>query len=81
MNCDKIYINLNNPCITKQDIRIKVWDQLEKNNIANFPRPVHNRIPNFHGAAAAGQRLARLPEFQDAQVIKVNPDKPQEEVR
>lgn len=32
---------------TKWDIRQKVWDYIEDNNLANFPRPVHNRIPNF----------------------------------
>lgn len=32
---------------TKWDIREKVWDYIEANDLANFPRPVHNRIPNF----------------------------------
>ena len=33
--------------VTKESIRKTVWDYLESNNLANFPRPVHNRIPNF----------------------------------
>lgn len=32
---------------SKWDIRQKVWDYIEEKNLANFPRPVHNRIPNF----------------------------------
>uniref|UniRef100_A0A4W3IR89 Methenyltetrahydrofolate synthetase domain containing n=1 Tax=Callorhinchus milii TaxID=7868 RepID=A0A4W3IR89_CALMI len=35
------------PGITKWDIRQKVWDYMEANDLANFPRPVHHRIPNF----------------------------------
>ena len=34
---------------TKSSIRQKVWETIEKNDIANFPRPVYNRIPNFKG--------------------------------
>ena len=67
--------------ITKDSIRRKIWDLMEKNDIANFPRPVYNRIPNFKGAYAAGNKVATLPEFQQARNIKVNPDKPQEQVR
>lgn len=66
---------------TKQSIRVKVWDYIEKENLANFPRPVHNRIPNFKGADEAGIAVTKLPEFSLARTIKVNPDKPQEEVR
>jgi hypothetical protein len=46
-----------------------------------FPRPVHHRIPNFVDAEAAAQRLAMLPEFKGARVVKVNPDTPQKMVR
>ena len=66
---------------TKSSIRQKVWETIEKNDIANFPRPVYNRIPNFKGANVAGQKVIELDEFKTAKVIKVNPDKPQEEVR
>ena len=31
----------------KWSIRHRVWDYLEMENIAQNPRPVHNRIPNF----------------------------------
>jgi len=67
--------------VTKESIRQAVWNFLEKNDIANFPRPVKNRIPNFKGAEVAGQKVSSLSEFCDAMVVKVNPDKPQEEVR
>uniref|UniRef100_A0A669QUU6 Methenyltetrahydrofolate synthase domain-containing protein n=1 Tax=Phasianus colchicus TaxID=9054 RepID=A0A669QUU6_PHACC len=32
---------------SKGDIREKVWDYLEASGLAEFPRPVHHRIPNF----------------------------------
>jgi len=66
---------------TKSSIRQKVWETIEKNDIANFPRPVYNRIPNFKGANIAGQKVIELEEFKKAKIVKVNPDKPQEEVR
>ncbi|MBN3316595.1 MTHSD protein, partial [Atractosteus spatula] len=69
------------PGVTKWDIRQKVWDYIEANDLANFPRPVHHRIPNFKGAAHAGHRLSGLQEFRAGRVIKVNPDKPQEQAR
>jgi 5-formyltetrahydrofolate cyclo-ligase len=65
----------------KWRIRKAVWDYLEDNNIAQFPRPVHHRIPNFMGADEAAENLATLPEFQAADVVKVNPDTPQRQVR
>ncbi len=33
--------------LTKSSIRQNVWSYLEDNDIAQFPRPVFNRIPNF----------------------------------
>ena len=33
--------------LSKQVIRQRVWEFMERNDIANFPRPVYNRIPNF----------------------------------
>lgn len=65
----------------KWKIRKKVWNYLEDNDIADPPRPVHNRIPNFKGSNEAGQRVAQLPEFKAAKVVKVNPDTPQRSVR
>jgi 5-formyltetrahydrofolate cyclo-ligase len=62
-------------------IRKRLWDLMEAEDIARFPRPVHHRIPNFVGADQAAARLAELPEFTSAKCIKVNPDTPQRPVR
>ena len=42
----------------------------QDNGLADFPRPVHHRIPNFQGSSKAGERLAELPEFTEAKVVK-----------
>lgn len=41
----------------------------------------HGRIPDFVGAAATAQRLAALPAWRQAHVIKANPDQAQLPVR
>ena len=73
------FANLRTPW--KWTIRKRIWDLLEAENIARPPRPVHHRIPNFDGAEVAAERLAELPEFEQAQCVKVNPDTPQKAVR
>eukprot|EP00588_Corethron_pennatum_P007163 CAMPEP_0194297424 /NCGR_PEP_ID=MMETSP0169-20130528/58854_1 /TAXON_ID=218684 /ORGANISM="Corethron pennatum, Strain L29A3" /LENGTH=373 /DNA_ID=CAMNT_0039047221 /DNA_START=73 /DNA_END=1194 /DNA_ORIENTATION=- len=65
----------------KWRIRKSIWDYMEEKDSAQFPRPVHHRIPNFVGAADAAERLATLPQFKSANMIKVNPDTPQRQVR
>ncbi|XP_071099465.1 methenyltetrahydrofolate synthase domain-containing protein-like isoform X1 [Haliotis cracherodii] len=67
--------------VTKWSIRKQVWDFIEDHNLANFPRPVHHRIPNFKGAVNAAEKVKDLEEFQVAKVVKVNPDKPQQDAR
>lgn len=69
------------PGAWKWAIRQRVWDLLESKNLAQLPRPVHHRIPNFVGAGAAAAKLASLPAFQTARCVKVNPDTPQKQVR
>uniref|UniRef100_A0A673MY63 Methenyltetrahydrofolate synthetase domain containing n=1 Tax=Sinocyclocheilus rhinocerous TaxID=307959 RepID=A0A673MY63_9TELE len=66
---------------TKWDIRHKVWNYIEVKNLASFPRPVHNRIPNFKGALEACEKVPLLEIFTKAAVVKVDPDKPLEGVR
>ncbi|XP_004704810.2 methenyltetrahydrofolate synthase domain-containing protein isoform X4 [Echinops telfairi] len=66
---------------TKQDIREQIWDYMESKNLADFPRPVHHRIPNFKGAPRAAEHLPRLQEFSVARTVKVNPDAPQRNAR
>ncbi|WP_266078254.1 5-formyltetrahydrofolate cyclo-ligase [Haladaptatus caseinilyticus] len=65
----------------KDDLRDRIWTRLEDDGIARFPFPPHGRIPNFAGAKAAAARLADLPEWRDANVVKANPDAPQLPVR
>jgi 5-formyltetrahydrofolate cyclo-ligase len=64
----------------KQAIRGKVWALLERNGAARFPG-AKGRIPNFVGAEAAAERLAGLPAWKRARVVKANPDAPQLPVR
>ena len=54
---------------------------MEAEDYACQPRPVHHRIPNFVDADRAAARLGRLPEFEAAAMVKVNPDTPQRAVR
>jgi hypothetical protein len=69
------------PGAWKWNIRKRVWDILESQNLARDPRPVHHRIPNFVHAETAASKLASLLEFEAAQTVKVNPDTPQKQVR
>ena len=64
----------------KDDIREHVWSLLTAERVARFPG-ARGRIPNFVGAEAAARRLAALPEWRAARVIKCNPDAPQLPVR
>ncbi|XP_028257513.1 methenyltetrahydrofolate synthase domain-containing protein [Parambassis ranga] len=70
-----------NPGASKWDIRQKVWDYIEEKNLANFPRPVHNRIPNFKGASEACAKVPELQVFTQTAEVKVDPDKPLEGAR
>ncbi|WP_433533455.1 5-formyltetrahydrofolate cyclo-ligase [Micromonospora sp. CA-263727] len=63
----------------KQAIRERVWALLERER-AVAPG-VHGRIPAFFGAEAAADRLAELPFWQSARVVKAVPDKAQLPVR
>lgn len=63
----------------KRPIRERIWALLEQERAV--PPGVHGRIPAFHGAEAAAARLAALPSWQAARVIKAVPDKAQLPVR
>jgi 5-formyltetrahydrofolate cyclo-ligase len=63
----------------KQQIRERMWDLLERERAVE--PGVHCYIPAFKGADAAAQRLASLPVWQAAQVIKSVPDRAQQPVR
>jgi 5-formyltetrahydrofolate cyclo-ligase len=64
----------------KQAVRERVWALLEREGVARFPGAT-GRIPNFAGAPAAAARLASLPAWRAARVVKANPDAPQLPVR
>jgi 5-formyltetrahydrofolate cyclo-ligase len=64
----------------KQAVRERVWALLERERVVRFPG-AEGRIPNFAGASAVAGRLASLPEWRAARVVKANPDAPQLPVR
>jgi 5-formyltetrahydrofolate cyclo-ligase len=64
----------------KQRVRERVWQTLQEEGASRFPG-ARGRIPNFRGAEAAAERLAELPEWEAADVVKSNPDAPQLPVR
>ena len=64
----------------KQEVRERIWQTLKDEGAARFPG-ARGRIPNFRGAEGAAERLAELPEWQAAAVVKSNPDAPQLPVR
>ncbi|NXA88455.1 MTHSD protein, partial [Melanocharis versteri] len=66
---------------SKWDIREKVWEHLEASGLAEFPRPVRGRIPNFKGSPQACCSLRELDVFSRAREVKVDPDKPLEGAR
>ncbi len=64
----------------KQEIRRARWKALRTAGVARFPGAV-GRIPNFTGAEAAAERLARERVWERARTIECNPDLPQRPVR
>lgn len=65
----------------KEELRERIWDELEESGVARFPFPPHGRIPNFAGADEAAQRLRNVDAWREADVLKSNPDSPQLPVR
>ncbi|WP_239310636.1 5-formyltetrahydrofolate cyclo-ligase [Frankia sp. Cj3] len=63
----------------KQAVREKVWRLLDREKAA--PRDSYGKIPGFHGAELTAERLAEMPEWQAARVVKANPDFAQLPVR
>src|SRR4030095_7707079 len=66
--------------MTKSDIRQKVWQTMQREEVTRFPGAV-GRIPNFAGAERAAQLLREMAVWRRALVVKVNPDAPQLPVR
>jgi 5-formyltetrahydrofolate cyclo-ligase len=65
---------------SKDEVRRDVWRAMDREGVSRFPG-AEGRIPNFAGAKAAADRLARHPAWTSAQVIKANPDSPQTHAR
>ncbi len=64
----------------KEEVRREVWRAMDREGVSRFPG-AEGRIPNFAGAKAAGERLARHSAWTGAQTIKANPDAPQTHAR
>lgn len=63
----------------KDVLRADVWGALEATAVN--VGPVRSRIPNFAGADLAAWRLAQVPAWRQARIVKCNPDPPQIPVR
>jgi 5-formyltetrahydrofolate cyclo-ligase len=63
----------------KDRLRDAVWNGLETSGVN--VGPVRSRIPNFAGADLAAWNLAQVRAWQEARIIKCNPDPPQIPVR
>lgn len=58
----------------KDRLRAEIWSLLYKENICQ--RNPQGHIPNFKGCEKAAEKLAGLSIWQEANVIKCNPDSP-----
>ena len=65
---------------SKEEVRRDVWRAMDREGVSRFPG-ADGRIPNFAGAKAAAERLARHHAWADAETIKANPDSPQTHAR
>jgi 5-formyltetrahydrofolate cyclo-ligase len=65
---------------SKDELREKVWSQLQEQKVARFPG-AEGRIPNFIGAEACAGVLAQTLFWRSAKVLKANPDSPQRAIR
>lgn len=63
----------------KDRLRSEIWSQLDQQGAAT--REPYGHIPGFVGGTEAAERLAALPFWQAARVIKANPDTAQVAVR
>lgn len=61
----------------KNVLRRRVWDLLDQRGVVAGNNSARGRIPNFIGAQAAADRLAALPTWEKACVLKAVPDKAQ----
>lgn len=57
-----------------------MWNLLESSAVVRG-KSVHDKIPAFHGAQEAAERIFELDVWKKARVIKSNPDQPQRPLR
>jgi 5-formyltetrahydrofolate cyclo-ligase len=65
---------------SKDEVRADVWHSMDREGVSRFPG-AEGRIPNFAGAKAAAERLAKHPAWVRVETIKANPDSPQTHAR
>ena len=65
--------------VNKDALRDRIWTELETSGIGI--EPIRESISNFQGAEQAAERLAEMPFWKSAKVVKSNPDAPQIPVR
>ena len=65
---------------SKDEVRADVWQSMDREGVSRFPG-AEGRIPNFGGAKAAAERLAKHPAWVRAETLKANPDSPQTHAR
>jgi 5-formyltetrahydrofolate cyclo-ligase len=63
----------------KDSLRQHIWSTLHDQKLTK--RVPFGHIPNFIGAERAAARLRELPIWQEAKVVKCNPDSPQTAIR
>ncbi|MFP3952424.1 MAG: 5-formyltetrahydrofolate cyclo-ligase [Candidatus Bathyarchaeia archaeon] len=68
-------------CGGKREIRERIWRLMDDKHVSRFPFPIEGRTPNFEGADIAAGRLLDVNPFLEAEVVKVNPDYAQVDVR
>jgi 5-formyltetrahydrofolate cyclo-ligase len=61
---------------SKNEIRERIWSRLQEEKVARFPG-AEGRIPNFIGAEACARVLSQMEFWENARVLKANPDSPQ----
>jgi len=66
--------------MNKQEIRDEVWSLLQSERVSRFPG-ARGRIPNFKGAEQCANKVAELEVWNEARVLKANPDSPQRAIR
>ncbi len=65
----------------KDTIRQEVWSAMLAEGAYKGGRSIYDRIPDFHGAQEAADRVFELQAWQAARVVKSNADLPQRPLR